>query len=291
MIKTIQDLSEFFNGSGSEHRLSEFLNKTLQAGGFDSYIDPAGSVVAKIEGRSAKKEKIMITCPLDVPCLLNLYCEKNNAFLAKIGSESFDPKVGDSVIGENGKTFKLKKSPYDEKSFFVSGKNLKLGDAFRQTCKIEENENAISGRYAARYTLMAILLELLKFPPKNDLILSFAAGFETNAKSEANIAFREKPDTILFLSAEETNKKEPAVVIKDGKCFSNEILVKKILKTNPKIRTTVHSPAISKAETVFFPSDAKIAILAIPAQSLAKDDERVSKTSIQRLQKILNGLI
>lgn len=291
MIQTIQTLSKFFNGSGSEMPLSEFLLSEFQKAKIDAYIDPMGSVVAKFRGVKSAKEKIMITCPIDVPCLLTLYVEKNKAFLAKIGRDSFQPKAGALLSDEKGNVHKLKKSPYDENGWFVSGKGFSLGDAFRENVSIEEKENRLVGRFAAKYALMALLYRLSESKPKCDLVLCFSSGFETDAKSEANVAFREKPNMILLLNAEDSREKAPALVLKDGKRFSDEVLIEKIKDLGYEFRTTVHPSPLTKAETIFFPSDAKIATIAIPAENLGKENETVSLCSLKQLEESILAFI
>lgn len=291
MIETIKSLSQMFNGSGSEYPLSEFLCQTIQKMGISCEIDSMGSVIAKVKGSERDRENIMITCPLDVPSFLLLYLEKKNGFLTKIGPDSFSPKIGDPVISESGKAYKLKKSLYDEKGFMVTGDSFRLGDSFRESIEISFYDQKFIGRYCARYCLMAMMLQILKGKPKNDLILAFAAGFETKAKSEANIAFRERPDLIFFLNSIESKEKNPFYFMKDGKRFSCESLIKKISMIAPDFQVFVSADPITKADTVFFPSTAKVLPLALPVKHLGKENETVAMESIEKLQKALTSLL
>ncbi len=289
MLETILELEKHFNGSGSELPLSEFLYSFFAKRDIPCRIDRMGSVVATIKGSESKK-KVMITCPLDCPSFLTLYTEKNKAFLTKIAETKFTPKEKDFVVSENGKIFSLKKSPYDEKEFYISGKDLKIGDAFRLKSEFSKSEEDFNGRYVSRYALIALLMQLSKEKPKDDLIIAFAAGFENKAKSEANISFAEKPDVILFLGTCESENKAPSIAIKNGKRFSDKELTDEIAKANPNLICTVHPNAITKADTVFFPSTAKIASISLPAKHIGEEKESTALFSIKEIENTLKKL-
>lgn len=292
MINQIKKLSEYTNISGSEHDLAEYLVETLDSKGVESYVDPLGSVVVYKKGIGATPKTVMICAGMDVSGFLCLHWEKGIGSLAHTAKRAPTDCTEKSVLSSSGKTYTLKESNDQSKTFFVRSRSNVFGEAFRFKTEFSMNKSVIFGRYAAKYTILSLLISMCELNFQNNLILCFTSQSETRANGEKNVVLREKPDDVIFLATHNSKAKYPLIAEKDGKQFSSSEMIAIAKECCPKAESVVLEEGATNAHTVA-PCNGftRVLSLLIPSENCNSEHESLKLLTIRRTKKLLLELI
>lgn len=291
MIDRLNNLASFMNVTASETSLAMHLFDFFQKKGLSAEIDQKGSVIVRLEGVGKEKRKIMICTPMDVPGFICLYREDFVSYLAKTCKNTSSDFKCEKLLNEKGEEFPVKESKFDKKELCIDFPNGKIGDVFRKPCYFKSDDEFIYGNFVCRYILIDLLMNLIKEKPQNDVLLCFTTGFYSFGVSEANIAYREKPDTVLMLGYSEDDGNQMLFYVKNGKNFAPMHLFHKAGKIADKhkikMKTKVSETEATKEASVISAFFTDVFSFGLPHQKDDESKEKVSIRAINDLEKML----
>ncbi len=293
MINRLNFLASFMNVTAAENELKKHLFDFFLKKGFVVETDRNGCVIVRIKGTSDRKKKIMICTPMDIPGYICLYREKTTSYLTKTCKNSKIEVEDRSLFNEKGQSFSVKESRFDKNEICIDNPNGGIGDVFRPLPHFESDEEYIYGKNVCRYILMDLLMNIADKKPKNDILLCFTTGFYSLGVSEANIAFREKPDTVFMLGFSEDDASLPLFFVKNGKNFAPDHLFQetKGISENLKIdiKAKVSETEATKESSVISAFFTEVFSLGLPYKTDEKKGEKVPFCAIQDLKRILEA--
>ncbi len=291
MIERIEKLASYMNVTGAESEFTHYIYQSLSSKGIFAEIDCNGCVIARLSGTKKNNKKTMISVSIDIPGFIALYKENKTLYLTPTHKLLRGERRNKEIVDETGKKFVLKKSKFDEKEYTVTCQNGKIGKVFRHFPSFEKNNTQIIGMYVCKYVLIDFLLKLCEEKHEDDLLICFSTSYYSNEVSEANIAFREKPDTVILLSFSENSGENPIALVKNGKHFSSQKLLDLAKQSfENELILKVEEDEITKEISVFSSCFAEVITLALPYEK--KDDNEVlSLNSIERFKTLINRLV
>ncbi len=290
MIDSILALSSKMNATGNEKYLLADIEKEALKHNLECKYDALGNLIVKLAGNAKKKKTIFISCTVDVYGFVCLAVDKDKCFLASTHNLEASKIDKQKLLSETKKAYKVS---FDKnENLFIRSKSLKIGDFLKEQIQYKQEKNKISGKFGSKYALIHTLISLFSEKPKNEIIICFAVQGESGCASQANAVFHLKPDLALLLGAAASNSKEPLIVLKDGKIFSDPDLVK--IAKSDRIKTSDYVSdtkiAVTKAESVVSFASVPTLTLALPCLSPMEDNEEFNTGTCEKLISLLLSL-
>lgn len=294
MFTKIKDLSNHISVSGCETMLIEYIRALLEEKGISAFVENECLIVIK-SGKKKDKKKIFVSAGVDLPGFICLTTDERKAYLSKTGSFSLDEKCFPRLVDEFGKIHLLKKLSDDGSDYYTSKNNLKYGDVLGVKSRLLNENEKISGHFAGRYALIALLLSVAEHFFENDVIFSFTASSLTAACRENLLIRRFQPDRVILLGQSESASELPILLMKDGKAFGDRLvsdgLEKRLSSFGASFEVKLSASAVTKAESIYSRFDLPIHPVLLPVERQGKKDEAVSVKSIENTLFLLQCLL
>jgi len=282
------------NISGSEDDLVATISAFFPQEHFSVRYTQGNSLIVQRREAFSESRKLLITTSVDTVGFLALFCDSAKAYLSLTANEELGEIKGETLLSSKGKEYVLCCEKNDTDSFFVKGKNIPLGEAFRFQPEFSTEKDLIAGRFVSCYALISVLMNLKALVSEYNVALSFCTFGNAGSFQEAIVSKLVKPDFVICLGTMQSEEKSVILLKKDGKQFSDRLfssLVQTIAKKSQILLSEqISEQKISPIDSVCGAHSAKVLSLALPCRNKNLKNESVFQKSLQDLTDLLRAV-
>ncbi len=224
MLEYLKELCLLDGTSGREEKIREYILSKIE-GKCEYTVDPMGNILAEMKGKSASKNKVMLSAHMDeVGFIVTYICD--NGFLKFSSVGGVDSKVVNGrfvTVGKNkingviaSKALHLCEGDEEHKVSELSKlyidigasskeeaeKFVEIGDAvYFKSDFIEFGKNKIKAKAIDDRFGCAIMLKMIEETPEFDATFAFLVQEEVGLRGAGPAAFTVKPDYAIVLEA------------------------------------------------------------------------------------------